>query len=57
MATGGKPRVSEAVAATVSPFERPDAQRRFRVMSNVKELERARATIGLKKERRGVKRT
>ena len=27
--------------ATADPFEHPDAQRRFRVMTNVKELERA----------------
>ena len=36
LATGGKPRVPEAV--TADPFEHPDAQRRFRVMTNVKEL-------------------
>ena len=41
LATGGKPRVPQPVAATVSPFEHPDAQRRFRVMTNVEELARA----------------
>jgi superfamily I DNA/RNA helicase len=41
LATGGKPRVPQPVPATTDPFEHPDAQRRFRVMSNVEELERA----------------
>ena len=41
LATGGKPRVPEPVAAVGSPFDHPDAQRRFRVMTNVEELERA----------------
>ena len=41
LATGGKPRVPESVLSTVSPFEHPDAQRRFRVMTNVEELQRA----------------
>lgn len=41
LATGGKPRVPEPALATVSPFEHPDAQRRFRVMTNVEELQRA----------------
>ena len=41
LATGGKPRVPEPLAATTSPFEHPDAQRRFRVMTNVEELQRA----------------
>ncbi len=40
LATGGKPRVSEP-AAEASPFDHPDAQRRFRVMTNVEELRRA----------------
>ncbi len=40
LATGGKPRVPQPVAAA-SSFDHPDAQRRFRVMSNVEELERA----------------
>ncbi len=41
LATGGKPRVMQLVTATANPFEHPDAQRRFRVMTNVEELERA----------------
>lgn len=40
LATGGKPRVPQPVAPT-NPFDHPDAQRRFRVMTNVEELERA----------------
>ncbi|MBC7926402.1 MAG: UvrD-helicase domain-containing protein [Bryobacteraceae bacterium] len=41
LATGGKPRVAAPVATAADPFEHPDAQRRFRVMANVEELERA----------------
>lgn len=42
LATGGKPhKPTVATAATVSPFDHPDAQRRFRVMSNVEELQQA----------------
>jgi len=41
LATGGKPRVAAAVATPVAPFDHPDAQRRFRIMTNVEELERA----------------
>ncbi len=40
IAVGGQPR-KPVVPAIVSPFEHPDAQRRFRVMTNVEELERA----------------
>lgn len=40
LATGGKPRVAQTVAVT-NPFDHPDALRRFRVMSNVEELQRA----------------
>jgi superfamily I DNA/RNA helicase len=40
IATGGKPRVPQPAAGT-SPFDHPDAQRRFRVMTNIEELERA----------------
>jgi mRNA-degrading endonuclease RelE of RelBE toxin-antitoxin system len=40
LATGGTPRAAES-AAPVEPFEHPDALRRFRVMANVEELERA----------------
>jgi mRNA-degrading endonuclease RelE of RelBE toxin-antitoxin system len=41
LATGGKPRVPQPAVATANPFEHPDAQRRFRVMTNVEELRRA----------------
>jgi mRNA-degrading endonuclease RelE of RelBE toxin-antitoxin system len=41
LATGGKPRVPPPVAAEANPFDHPDAQRRFRVMTNVEELQRA----------------
>lgn len=39
LATGGKPRVP--TPSRVNPFDHPDAQRRFRIMSNVEELQRA----------------
>lgn len=42
LATGGQPQLTRAAAALgVDPFAHPDAQRRFRVMSDVAELERA----------------
>ncbi len=41
LATGGRPRVAALAVAVTSPFDHPDAQRRFRVMANVDELERA----------------
>src|SRR5450631_1298583 len=41
LATGGKPRVPAPAIATTNPFDHPDAQRRFRVVANVEELERA----------------
>jgi len=41
LATGGKPRVPQPIAPTANPFEHPDAQRRFRILTNVEELERA----------------
>jgi mRNA-degrading endonuclease RelE of RelBE toxin-antitoxin system len=41
LATGGKPEVAKPLAAGADPFAHPDAQRRFRVMNNVEELERA----------------
>jgi superfamily I DNA/RNA helicase len=41
LATGGKPRAPEPLITAANPFEHPDAQRRFRVMSNVEELQRA----------------
>ena len=41
LATGGTPQVAQPVADDADPFDHPDAQRRFRVMNNVEELERA----------------
>jgi UvrD/REP helicase N-terminal domain len=41
LATGGKPRAPLPVVVAGNPFDHPDAQRRFRVMANVEELERA----------------
>jgi len=41
LATGGKPRVPQPAVAAANPFDHPDAQRRFRVMTNVEELQRA----------------
>lgn len=41
LATGATPQVIQLAAPVVDPFEHPDAQRRFRVMHNVEELERA----------------
>lgn len=41
LATGGSPRVSVTSVPAANPFEHPDAHRRFRVMTNVQELERA----------------
>ncbi|MBK9522229.1 MAG: UvrD-helicase domain-containing protein [Rhodocyclaceae bacterium] len=41
LATGGKPRMQTPPTATTNPFDHPDAQRRFRVMSNVEELQSA----------------
>jgi mRNA-degrading endonuclease RelE of RelBE toxin-antitoxin system len=52
LATGGKPRIPQAAqvrphlpgykrVVRVNPFDHPDAQRRFRIMSSVEELERA----------------
>ena len=45
LATGGTPRVAEAEVAApgvlTDPFTHPDAQRRFRVVTSVEELERA----------------
>jgi len=41
LATGGKPRVATQPTPAANPFDHPDAQRRFRVMSNVEELQRA----------------
>ena len=41
LAVGGTPPIVPLVAATADPFDHPDAQRRFRSMTNVEELERA----------------
>lgn len=41
LATGGTPQISQSEIANTDPFEHPDALRRFRVMKNVEELERA----------------
>lgn len=41
LATGGKPRASQPAEAAANPFEHPDAQRRFRAMTNMAELEQA----------------
>ena len=41
LATGGTPKRPETVTPVVNPLDHPDAQRRFRVMTNVEELERA----------------
>lgn len=41
IAVGGKPQPLTFVHPLVDPFDHPDAQRRFRVMSDVEELERA----------------
>jgi mRNA-degrading endonuclease RelE of RelBE toxin-antitoxin system len=42
LATGATPQIPVITAPkTVSPFEHPDAQRRFRVMEDVEELKRA----------------
>ena len=41
LATGTKPPTAPVVPVGTDPFSHPDAQRRFRVMSNVEELERA----------------
>ncbi|MGA3169669.1 MAG: UvrD-helicase domain-containing protein, partial [Chthoniobacteraceae bacterium] len=41
LATGGRPRVPQPAVPATSPFDHPDAQRRFRVMTNIEELQRA----------------
>jgi mRNA-degrading endonuclease RelE of RelBE toxin-antitoxin system len=41
LATGGTPIVPTPMPAGIDPFEHPHAQRRFRVMRDVEELERA----------------
>jgi superfamily I DNA/RNA helicase/mRNA-degrading endonuclease RelE of RelBE toxin-antitoxin system len=41
LATGGKPTVLKYVSPAADPFEHPDAKRRFRILKNIEELERA----------------
>ncbi|MBA3944782.1 MAG: UvrD-helicase domain-containing protein [Herpetosiphonaceae bacterium] len=41
LATGGTPQITAPLADHIDPFEHPDAQRRFRVLTNMEELERA----------------
>src|SRR5574337_1295839 len=41
LATGGKPRLPQTLTTATNPFDHPDAQCRFRVMTNVEELKRA----------------
>jgi len=41
LATGATPKAAPTLTAGMNPFEHPDAQRRFRVMKDVEELERA----------------
>ena len=41
LATGGTPKTAPIAAADAGPFDHPDAQRRFRIINNVEELERA----------------
>ena len=41
LATGGTPQKTGVAAPAVDPFEHPDARRRFRVVTDVDELERA----------------
>lgn len=41
LATGGKPKPAVTVAPGTDPFEHPDAQRRFRVMTDVDALRQA----------------
>ncbi|MDX8389410.1 MAG: UvrD-helicase domain-containing protein, partial [Mariprofundaceae bacterium] len=41
LAVGVKPQVAAPIAENDDPFAHPDAQRRFRVMNNIEELEQA----------------
>lgn len=41
LATGEKPELPVLSEPEISPFDHPDAQRRFRIMANVEELEQA----------------
>ncbi|HUZ46738.1 MAG TPA: UvrD-helicase domain-containing protein [Terriglobia bacterium] len=41
LATGGKPQIPQPIPTGANPFAHPDALRRFRVMNDVEEFERA----------------
>ncbi|MFC2056009.1 UvrD-helicase domain-containing protein [Chloroflexota bacterium] len=41
LATGGKPRVIPITTPVTNPFDHPDAMRRFRVVTDIEELQRA----------------
>jgi mRNA-degrading endonuclease RelE of RelBE toxin-antitoxin system len=41
LATGGTPRSASPASAETGPFDHPDAQRRFRIVTGVEELQRA----------------
>jgi mRNA-degrading endonuclease RelE of RelBE toxin-antitoxin system len=41
IATGGQPQIPLVAATGIDPFEHPDAQRRFRIMTDADELARA----------------
>ncbi len=41
LATGGKPRTPEPIVVGLSPFDHPDAQRRFRIFTDVAALQAA----------------
>ena len=41
IATGGTSRTPQPAVVATNPFDHPDAQRRFRVMTNIEELQRA----------------
>src|SRR6202007_1147070 len=41
LATGVVPKIAQPAAVGTDPFAHPDAQRRFRAMANIEELERA----------------
>lgn len=41
IATGVTPQIAQPIPVGADPFEHPDAQRRFRVMHDIEELERA----------------
>lgn len=41
LAIGVKPQLPQSVTADINPFDHPDAQRRFRLMTNIEELEQA----------------